>query len=129
MGRPSHVRDAIAQLIAASDRHDWTIEDVTQALAAAGVAANPSSVFRGLVRLSEDGEIERVELGDGRLRFEATGDHHEHVRCERCGSVQAVPGCLARRAIPQVERETGFVVTAHRLLFSGLCRGCAAGAT
>ena len=125
VGRPSHVRDAIAELIADSDRHDWTIDDVAQALAEAGVAADPSSVFRGLVRLSEDGAIERVELGDGRLRFEASGDHHEHVRCESCGSVEAVPGCLAEQAIPQVERHTGFVVTAHRLLFSGLCRRCA----
>ena len=42
MARPSHVRDAIAQLIARSDRHDWTVEDVTAALAARGVSANPS---------------------------------------------------------------------------------------
>ena len=128
MARPSHVRDAIAALVAGSDRHDWTVEDVTAALAAQGVEANPSSVFRGLVRLSDEGSLERVELGDGRLRFEASGPHHEHVRCERCGSVGAVDGCLAEPVIPEVERQTGFTVTAHRIVFSGLCARCAPGA-
>lgn len=124
MARPSHVRDAIAELLAGSDRHDWTVEDVTAALGARGVSANPSSVFRGLVRLREEGALERVELGDGKLRFEASGAHHEHVRCECCGSVQAVAGCLAEPVIPQVERQTGFTVTAHRIVFSGLCGRC-----
>lgn len=127
MGRPSHVRDAIAELVAGSDRHDWTVEDVTAALAAAGVSADPSSVFRGLVRLSDEGALERVELGDGKLRFEASGAHHEHVRCERCGQVQAVAGCLAEPVIPEVERQTGFTVTAHRILFTGICGRCAPG--
>ena len=128
MARPSHVRDAIAALVEGSDRHDWTVEDVSAALAARGVSANPSSVFRGLVRLSEEGSLERVELGDGKLRFEASGAHHEHVRCERCGTVQAVAGCLAEPVIPEVERQTGFTVTAHRILFSGVCRRCSLGA-
>ena len=82
-------------------------------------------MFRGLVRLGDEGALERVELGDGKLRFEAAGAHHEHVRCERCGSVQAVAGCLAEAVIPEVERQTGFRVTAHRILFSGLCGRCA----
>lgn len=129
MGRPSHVRDAIADLLARSERHDWSVEAVTAALAERGVAANPSSVFRGLVRLSDDGVIERVELGDGRLRFEATRAHHEHIRCHECGAVEAIAGCLAEPVIPEVERQTGFTITAHRMLFSGLCRGCAAGAS
>ena len=125
MARPSHVRDAIAALIEGSDRHDWTVEDVAASLASRGVSANPSSVFRGLARLSQEGRLERVELGDGKLRFEASGAHHEHVRCERCGAVQAVAGCLAVPVIPEVERQTGFTVTAHRILFSGICRRCA----
>lgn len=124
MARPSHVRDAIGRLIADSDRHDWTVESVSAALAARGVPANPSSVFRGLVRLSEEGALERVELGDGRLRFEASGVHHEHVRCERCGAVEAVAGCLAEPVIPLVERQTGFTVTAHRIVFAGICGDC-----
>jgi Fe2+ or Zn2+ uptake regulation protein len=39
-----------------------------------------------------------------------------------------VAGCLAEPVIPEVERQTGFTVTAHRILFSGVCRSCSLGA-
>ena len=123
------MRSAIEELLASSARHDWTIEAVGQALGERGVSADPSSVFRGLVRLRDEGAIEQVDLGDGKLRFEAPGQHHEHVTCEGCGSVRAVRGCLVEEAIPAIERETGFVITDHRLLFAGRCARCAGGDT
>jgi Fe2+ or Zn2+ uptake regulation protein len=119
------VRDAIAELLGSSERHDWTIEAVLEALGARGISADYSSAFRGLERLSEEGAIRRVELGDGKARFEARGAHHEHVRCAACGAVAAVPGCVVEDVVPQVERETGFAITGHRLLFSGVCGACA----
>lgn len=127
MGRPSTVRTAIEQILSDSERHAWSIEDVTAALSTRGVSADPSSVFRGLVRLSDDGVISRVEMGDGKLRFEAVRPHHEHIECESCGDVAEVPGCLVEDLVPQVERQTGFAVRNHRVLFSGLCRACAGG--
>ncbi len=126
VGRPSRVRDAVARLIAASDRHDWSAEEVLAALDAHGVAADASSVFRALVRLEGDGALARVELGDGRARYEAAGAHHEHVRCERCGVVAGVPGCVVEPLRPAVEQATGFRVTGHHLLFWGVCRACRA---
>lgn len=126
MGRPSHVRTGIARVVQDSSRHDWTIEDVAEALRREGVKADFSSVFRGLSRLADDGILRRVELGDGKARFEAAGEHHEHVRCDRCGAVGAVPGCVVEHVLPDVERETGYSLTGHRLLFSGLCSRCRA---
>lgn len=127
MGRPSHVRTAIAELVSASSRHGWTIEEIAISLRENGVTADFSSVFRGASRLADEGRLARVELGDGRARFEAPAAHHEHVRCDGCGAIGEVPGCLVSDVIPAVERETGFAVTGHRLLFSGLCSACSPG--
>jgi Fur family ferric uptake transcriptional regulator len=124
MPRPSHVRDAVSELVAGSDRHGWTLDDAHAALASKGVDADPSSVFRALVRLADAGDLERVELGDGRARFERTGHHHEHIVCSSCGEVAEVPGCLIEGAIPEVERRTGFAVSGHSLTFSGRCGAC-----
>jgi Fur family transcriptional regulator, ferric uptake regulator len=124
MARPSHVRDAVAELVASSDKHGWTLDDAHAALSSSGVSADPSSVFRALVHLSEDGELERVDLGDGRARFERRGSHHEHIVCSDCGAVAEIPGCLIDRAVPEVERRTGFSVTGHQLTFSGRCEAC-----
>jgi Fe2+ or Zn2+ uptake regulation protein len=127
MPRPSHVRDAVAELVAASDKHGWTLEAAHEELRSRGVAADPSSVFRALVHLSEAGELERFELGDGRARFERSANHHEHILCSVCGEVAEIPGCLIDRAVPEVERRTGFEVTGHNLTLSGCCPDCSGG--
>jgi Fur family ferric uptake transcriptional regulator len=125
MGRPSHVRTAIEEILEAGEHHAWTISDMAAELANRGISADQSSVFRGLVRLDDDGKATRVDLGDGKLRFEARGAHHEHIECETCGRVAAVPGCLVEELVPHVESQTGFAVRDHRIVFSGVCRGCA----
>jgi Fe2+ or Zn2+ uptake regulation protein len=124
MPRPSPVRDAIAELVGAGDRHDWSIEDLVGALRARGLEASFSTAFRAVERLEADGAIRRVELGDGKARYEAAGAHHEHVRCERCGAVEAVPGCVVDAAVPRVQDATGFQVTGHQILFEGVCPAC-----
>jgi Fur family transcriptional regulator, ferric uptake regulator len=128
MARPSHVRSAVADLLKGSGKHAWTLDEAHAALRSRGVSADPSSVFRALVRLCETGKLERFDLGDGRARFERRGSHHEHIVCSECGKVAEVPGCLIDRAVPEVERRTGFSVTSHKLTFSGQCESCS-GAT
>ena len=126
MGRPSRVRNAVAELIEASDRHDWTIEAVLGGLMERRVAADPSSVFRALVHLADAGVIERVQLGDGKMRFEAGREHHEHLRCECCGTIEALPRCALASVAPEVRRSTGFIVEGHLVVLTGRCGECAA---
>lgn len=124
MPRPSHVRTAIESLITSVDRHDWSVDDVLAALRARSVQADFSSVCRGLARLEAAGTIRAVNLGDGKLHYEAVGAHHDHIRCEGCGAVTEVPGCVVDAAMTPVESATGFTVTGHSLLFTGVCRVC-----
>ena len=125
MPRPSHVRDAVRDRLCGGDRHLWSIEELQLALHAADVPADYSSVFRALVWLEENGGALKVDLGDGRARYEAPGGHHEHVRCDACGAVGAIPGCVVEGAVGEVEQATGFQVRSHRLVLTGLCPDCA----
>lgn len=111
-------------MVAGGGRHDWSSGDLQEELRRGGVEADFSSVFRALVRLERDGVVARVDLGDGMARFEPVGKHHEHVRCDACGAVAALPGCLVEGVGPRVKRSTGFVVTGHRVVLSGLCPAC-----
>ena len=124
MSRPSHVRNSVRELFEGDERHDWSIEDLHSSLLVSGVAADYSSVFRAVGWLEQRGVIAQVSLGDGRVRYERAGHHHDHVRCEACGVVSPLPDCLLERAGSRVEQRTGFVVTSHRLVFSGLCPSC-----
>jgi Fur family transcriptional regulator, peroxide stress response regulator len=125
MARPSHIRPALVEVLSQGDRHDWTIDALQHAVAERGVPADFSSVFRALGQLERDGAVARIDLGDGKARFETVAEHHEHVRCERCGAVEAVPGCLVEDSV--VERRTGFAVTGHTVLFAGICPQCRKG--
>ena len=104
--------------------HGETLERLCELVGAGGVRADFSSVYRAVLKLEQDGEVVRVDLGDGVSRFEASGDHHEHVRCDLCGAVAAVPGCLLGSVAEMVMESTGFELSQHSLVLSGTCSGC-----
>ena len=91
MARPSHVRDSVRELLEGSDRHDWSIEDLHAGVLATGLPADYSSVFRAVTWLERRGVIGQVALGDSRVRYELAGRHHDHVRCDECGTVSSLP--------------------------------------
>ncbi len=124
MPRPTPVRDAIRSLVSNGSRHTWSLEQMLDAVRAGGQSADPSSVFRAALALQHEGILERVELGDGRSHYEARQDHHDHIRCEICGAVAEVPDCLLTESDTAVETSTGYAVSSHRLVFSGLCPSC-----
>lgn len=126
MPRPSHVRDAVRERLLERSRHGWTIDDLQRDLHQATIPADYSSVFRALLWLEDHGVAQRVDLGDGKSRYEASGEHHEHVQCERCGGVSAVPVCIVEGAAGEIERSTGFQLQGHRLVLVGLCGDCRA---
>ena len=126
MPRPSPVTDEVRRLFDAQVRHAWSIEELLSSVRSSLGAADYSSVFRAVSLFERQGVVDKIDLGDGRARFELRDDHHEHIRCERCGRVAEVPGCVLDDATAQVHSLTGFKVTSHRVVFGGLCRECAA---
>jgi Fe2+ or Zn2+ uptake regulation protein len=124
MARPPRTKSALARLVAGGDRHDWSIDELRSGLAREGVEVDFSTVFRAVEGMVAAGELNRVQLGTSDARFEAAGDHHEHVRCDRCGAVAAVATCAVEGAIPEVERATGFRLRGHDLVFHGICPSC-----
>ena len=88
-------------------------------------SADYSSVFRAVTLLEREGTVDRIDLGEGRARFEVRDGHHEHIRCERCGRVDEVPGCVLDDVVAQTQAMTGFTVTSHKVVFAGVCRDCA----
>ena len=78
--------------------------------------------------MEREGLVDKVDLGDGKAHFELREDHHEHIKCDSCGRVVGVPGCILENAASAVASDTGFTVTSHQLLFSGICPDCATAA-
>ena len=117
--------DQVKSLFAAERKHLWSIDELHGAVVEALGAADYSTVFRAVSVMEKDGLINRIDLGDGKVHYELSDEHHEHVRCDACGRVVEVPGCVLENAAAAVKESTGFVVTSHQLLFGGLCPECA----
>jgi Fe2+ or Zn2+ uptake regulation protein len=126
VARPSPVSDQVRSLFAAETRHLWSIDELHAAVVESLGAADYSTVFRAVSGMEKDGLIQRIDLGDGKVHYEMSEDHHEHIRCDSCGRVVEVPGCVLDEAGASVKSSTGFVVTSHQLLFTGVCPECSA---
>jgi Fe2+ or Zn2+ uptake regulation protein len=125
MPRPSPVTDVVKSLLEGDARHAWSLDELHEAARVALGGADYSTVFRAVSTMEREGAIRRIDLGDGKAHYEVGDDHHEHVRCDSCGQVAEVPGCVLEDAAAAVQSSTGYRITSHQLVFGGLCPACA----
>src|SRR5207237_554762 len=92
--RPSPVTDAVRTLVLTNDHHAWSLDELLAAVRADIDSADFSTIFRAVANLERSGVVDRVDVGDGKTRYESRRAHHEHIRCPSCGRVAEVPGCV-----------------------------------
>ena len=127
MPRPSPVTDVVRDLFESRARHSWSLQELHDEASQRLGNADYSSVFRAAQAMEREGVVSKIDVGDGKARFELRDDHHEHIRCERCGRVAEVPGCSLEDVEAAVRKTTGYQVLSHQLTFTGRCPECAAG--
>jgi Fur family transcriptional regulator, peroxide stress response regulator len=82
------------------------------------------TIYRNLQRLTEEGKIRTVRLGECSARYDPTLEDHDHFICQRCGRVDDIWLKRDRRVnfAPLVSK--GFTVLDHSLEIHGLCPQC-----
>ena len=104
-----------------------TVPEIVEEVRAEGRAVGIASVYRVLDLLTEKRLVEKVDLGDGRARYERSepaDEHHHHVVCNECGRVEPFADEDLEAALRRVERATGFAVASHDVLLRGSCDDC-----
>ena len=124
MGRRAVVPEQLEAVMSGGDRHCWTLEQLHDDLRTAGHPADPSTVFRALGRLEAQGVVRTVPIDGRRGHYELAGEHHEHLVCEGCRRIEAVPCGLVASWVEQVRATCGFEVAGHQLVLRGWCRRC-----
>lgn len=124
MPRPSPIRSAVKNLLSQSANHGLTLDQLKQNLQDLGLSPDFSSIYRAVNTLEKQGIIERVDLSDGKVRYEKSQQHHEHVRCNNCGEIAPVQGCLLESVFETVTETTGYQLSTHSLLLEGFCPNC-----
>jgi Fe2+ or Zn2+ uptake regulation protein len=98
----------------------------------AGSDVPQSSAYRNLSVLEQAGAVHRIVTSAGFARFELAEDlteHHHHLVCSSCGQVEdftASPSLerSLHKAVSDIEDDTGFTASHHRLDLIGTCKSC-----
>ena len=82
------------------------------------------TVYRNLEILSEQGLIQKLDIGGTQKRFDGNATTHYHIRCTKCGRVDDLDLPTDANIEKEASKVTDFQILRHRLEFSGICPDC-----
>ncbi len=125
-GRMTHARRIILEVIAASHEH-LTADDIVAKARRRDRTVNPSTVYRTLAFLKEQGLIKSRHFDQDSHRefFEPTPpSEHHHFTCSACGAVIEFESSHVASVRKQLQAEYGVEVARISLYLTGLCADC-----
>jgi Fe2+ or Zn2+ uptake regulation protein len=86
--------------------------------------ADKATIYRMLDTFVTKGLIKRVEFGEGKARYELSGEEHHHLICDRCGKIEDISDCNISELEAEIQHKKKFSVKRHSLEFFGICSLC-----
>ena len=116
--RMTHQRRIIIELIDEADDHP-DVETIYRRAIAIDRTISLATIYRTVGVLEEVGVIEKLEVGDGKARYEMAGDHHEHLVDVDSGEIPEFQHEELERLKETSARDMGFELVGHRLELFG----------
>jgi Fur family ferric uptake transcriptional regulator len=92
-----------------------------------------ATVYRTIQLLSDLSLIDKLNLGDGYVRYEIGAKnheeschHHHHLICLECGKIYAFQDDLLENLESRIKETLGFEVSDHEVKLYGYCKKCIA---
>lgn len=82
------------------------------------------TVYRNLSLLTDLGEIQRLQVGDGVDHFDADTSRHYHCVCTKCGSVSDLKMDNIDHIVELANRAFDGEIQGHVTYFHGICGNC-----
>jgi Fur family ferric uptake transcriptional regulator len=79
-----------------------------------------STVYRTLAELTKAGIVHTI-TEEGIAYFEVAHEHHDHVVCTSCGTMEHIPCAISK---PRALTRAGWHITSHEAVFKGVCATC-----
>jgi Fur family ferric uptake transcriptional regulator len=85
-----------------------------------------ASIYRILEELERLGVVQRVDVGEGLVRYEAARSdaHHHHLVCDHCGALQPFSDPELERTIKRLSQRVPLAVSDHEVVLHGVCADC-----
>jgi len=112
------------ELCSTSDHRD--AEDIYVTLVRNGLSVSRATVYRTIEVLVKKGLARKLDIGDGRSRYEMRQDnsHHDHMICVNCGRIEEFVDLRIEELQKDVAVSNSFILKTHKLQLYGLCRDC-----
>ena len=124
--RPTAQRTLVLDVVKEADTH-LTAAEVFERVRQREPRIGYGTVYRSLHLLAEHGLIQELTFADQSCRYDGRTDRHDHVHCLECGLLADVDVPVALMARHVAEERSGFRITSHHTVFSGMCPHCRAG--
>ena len=115
----THQRLQVLSVLEENGGRHMTAEDIYELVSVDNPEIGLATVYRTLQLLLDMQLVDRIDFGDGCVRYEIghllngdTRHNHHHLICKRCNKEE------------HIEKATGFHVLDHELKFYGLCSKC-----
>jgi Fur family transcriptional regulator, ferric uptake regulator len=89
-----------------------------------GLSTDLVTVYRILNKFYEKGLATRIEIGEGKYRYEIQKKHHHHLICQNCGKIEDIEVDFIEEIEKKIKNKKGFLVKSHSLEFFGICKSC-----
>ena len=83
-----------------------------------------ATVYRNLNQLTDNGDIQKIEVGDGADSFDHRLFKHYHIQCSRCRKVFDVEMDYMKDLETSITNFNGFEFSCHDIMFKGICPKC-----
>lgn len=101
-----------------------TADEVYEELAKDHPNIGKATVYRNLQRLSETGQIRKVEVPEGADRYDHICEKHYHIRCVKCGKIFDVDMPYIDGLENSAKNLNNFKLVGHDIMFHGICPSC-----
>jgi len=105
------------------------VSEIILKIKKAGAKINRVTVFRNVNFLVKNGLISKVELNEGKYRYEiSTLPHHHHLVCKNCRKLIDIKDEDLHDQIEKISNKVNlqyhFVIEEHKVEFFGKCKDC-----
>lgn len=122
--RPTRQRLAVAHALSTFDDFR-SAQEIHALLEGSGEKVGLATVYRTLLLLAENGEVDVLRTEDGEAAYRRCSDtHHHHLVCRSCGATVEVEGPTVERWTADIATAHGYRNISHSLEIFGTCTDC-----
>ena len=123
--RYTQQRQSIWDEMCATDEHR-DAEEIYLSLRNEGMSVSRATVYRTIDVLVKNNLVRKLELGDGRARYEHKMDleHHDHLICVQCGKIEEFMDETIEEIQETIVNDLGFKLIRHIHQLLGICNNC-----